>query len=142
LISVAISVETTVGIEFIKVASVISVVDIGVSTVDSEIGKELSKSVGAVLVAYENVGIDGPILSELFDISVVEMSMRVDVNSDENEAVFIVVDGVVSLGSTKSVEMPVVLDASMVAVESNKFVNGSVVFVIIDSVVEGVNDVD
>jgi hypothetical protein len=142
LISVAISVETTVGIEFIKVASVISVVDIGVSTVDSEIGKELSKSVGAVLVAYENVGIDGPILSELFDISVVEMSMRVDVNSDENEAVFIVVDGVVSLGSTKSVEMPVVLDVSMVAVESNKFVNGSVVFVIIDSVVEGVNDVD
>ncbi len=142
MISVAISVETTVGIEFIKVASVISVVDIGVSTVDSEIGKELSKSVGAVLVAYENVGIDGPILSELFDISVVEMSMRVDVNSDENEAVFIVVDGVVSLGSTKSVEMPVVLDVSMVAVESNKFVNGSVVFVIIDSVVEGVNDVD
>ena len=137
MISVAISVEATVGIEFIKVASVISVVDIGVSTVDSEIDKELSKSVGAVLVAYEDVGIDGPI-----DISVVEMSMGVDVNSDENEAVFIVVDGVVSLGSTKSVEMPVVLDISMVAVESNKFVNDSVVFAIIDSIVEGVNDVD
>jgi hypothetical protein len=46
----------------------------------SAVDTEIPKSVGTVSVTYEDVGIDGPALSELVVISVVEISVRVNVD--------------------------------------------------------------
>jgi hypothetical protein len=41
---------------------------------------------------YVDVGIDGPVLSELIDTSVVEISVSVGIDSNENDAVSAVGD--------------------------------------------------
>jgi hypothetical protein len=97
--------------------------------------------VESVSITGGGVDIDGPVLSELVGISVVEIAENVGMDSDETEAVFIIVDGIVSLEGIESIEMPVLLYVSIVTVESDDGVTDSIALAIVDSTDEGVNDV-
>jgi hypothetical protein len=118
------------------VESDINVIDIEDPKEDSEVDEAPSIPVGNVPLTDEVVDIDGPVLSELIDISVVEITETVGMDPDETEAVL-----VVSLEDIELMEMSVVLNVSCVPDESDDGATDSIVAGVVDSIDDGVLDV-
>ena len=87
----------------VPVGTVSLEVDVEGPGVNSEVDTGATVSMENVPIMGEVVGIDGPALSEPAVISVVEITEGVNVESDETEAVFAVVDVIVSLVGTDPV---------------------------------------